>query len=294
MGGAFVAVANDATSLYWNAAGIARLTRARVSLNHTPWLADSRFDYVGLVVPMGRVGALGLSFTSLSMADMEVRTVFYPEGTGERFSAGDLALALSYGRELTDRFSIGFTGKYIQQNIWHMKASSFAIDVGTLFTTQFNGMRIGMSISNFGNKMQLFGKDTQVLYDIDPVKSGNNDKIMAYLGTDKWSLPLMLRVGIAMEVIDTPGSRLTIASEVLSPNDNIEGLNVGFEYAFYDNIFLRGGYKSIFQTDSEEGLTVGVGAVYTLPGKLGIAFDYAYANFGILNSVQRFSLELIF
>ena len=38
---------------------------------------------------------------------------------------------------LTDRFSIGGSFKYIQQNIWHSTARTFAVDVGTLFETPF-------------------------------------------------------------------------------------------------------------------------------------------------------------
>ncbi len=231
MGGAFVAMSDDATGLYWNSAGTARLTHAEVSFHHTDWLANTSFDYAGLVIPLAAgKDALGLSFTSLSMDDMEVRTVFSPEGTGEKFSANDMAIGVSYARNLTDRFSIGFTGKYVFQKLWHMTASAFAIDIGTLFTTQFNGMRIGMSICNFGGKMRLEGKDTQVNYDVDPAKFGNNDKILAHLDTDKWSLPLTFRVGVAMDVLKSDFNRLTLAVDALHPNDNTECLNLGTEY----------------------------------------------------------------
>ncbi len=67
------------------------------------------------------------------MADELVRTVDQPEGTGEFFSAGDIAVGLSYARNLTDRFSIGFSAKYIQETIWHESASAIAIDAGTTF-----------------------------------------------------------------------------------------------------------------------------------------------------------------
>ena len=42
MGNAFVAIADDATALYWNAAGIARIEtdKSQLSLNHAGWLAD--------------------------------------------------------------------------------------------------------------------------------------------------------------------------------------------------------------------------------------------------------------
>ena len=81
------------------------------------------------------------------------------------FSAGDIAVGISYARKLTERFSIGFTVKYIEQNIWHMKASAFAIDAGTLFKTDlFGGMIIGAAISNFGTPMRLRWKRFKIFY----------------------------------------------------------------------------------------------------------------------------------
>lgn len=294
MGGAFVAVSNDVTALYWNPAGIARLKKSEAMFDHADWLADTRFDYAALAMSIGRNDAIGLSFITFGMDEMEVRTVFYPEGTGEKFSANDMAICLSYARNLTDRFSIGFTGKYIQQKLWHMKASSIALDVGTLFTTGLKNMRIGMSISNFGNKMHLYGKDTMVKHDIDVVKYGNNEKINAHLDTGFWSLPLLFRVGIAMEFLQTDMNRLTFALDALHPNDNTESINVGFEYALNEMFFLRGGYKSLFQRDAEEGLSAGAGFAYNLTGSFDVVFDYAYTDFGVLQNVQRFSIALRF
>ena len=151
MGGAFVSLSSDVTSLYWNAAGSALLQQNEIVAIHTTWLAYTKFDYAGFVLPLGSLGTLGFSFTSLSMEDMKVRTVGQPEGTGEFFSAGDLSGGVSFARRLTDRFLIGFTAKYIQQTIWHESANAFAIDAGTLFRTDlFGGMVIGAAISNFG------------------------------------------------------------------------------------------------------------------------------------------------
>lgn len=294
MGGAFVAVSNDATALYWNPAGIARVKRNETVFIHTEWLADTNFDFAGIVLPLGEMGTIGASITSLSMNEMKVRTVFYPEGTGEMFGAGDIGLGMAYGRNLTDRFSIGFNIKYIHQRIWHMKASSFAVDIGTLFTTQFNEMKIGMSISNFGGKMRLEGKDTLIKHDIDPVKTGNNDKINAHLDTDKWPLPLTFRVGISMDLLKDEMNRLTVAVDALHPNNNTESLNLGAEYVFYDLVSLRIGYQSLFLKDSEEGISAGAGLNMKLLGNLNLIVDYALAYFGVLNNVHRFSIGLTF
>ncbi len=294
MGGGFVALANDATALYWNPAGLAKMPRGEVTLNHTEWLAGIQYDFAGVALPLGSIGTVGLSFTSLTMGDMLVRTVAYPEGTGEKFSASDFAIGTSYAKSLTDRFSIGFTAKYVNQKIWHMQASSIALDIGTLFRTQFKDMTLGMSISNFGNKMQLLGSDAQVPIDIAPEKEGNNSKIVGTMKTDKWSLPLIFRFGVAMNVIRNYNFRWTVAMDAMHPNDNTEYINVGTEYSLKEMVFLRAGYKNLFMNDSEEGLTLGGGLAYTLVGNIRLKVDYAYADFGLLDDVQRFSLALEF
>lgn len=294
MGGAFVAIADDISSLYWNPAGLARLRNGEAIFSHTDWILDVSYDYAAVGLPLGSLGSLGLSFSTLTMGEMEVRTLLYPEGTGEKFAASDFAIGTSYARNLTDRFSIGFSAKYIHQSLWHMSASSFALDIGTLFTTQFNGMRIGMSITNFGSKMMLEGSDTQVPIDVDPNKYGNNNKIVANMKTDRWSLPLLFRFGLAMDLIKTYHQRLTLAVDAMHPNDNSEYINVGTEYGLNENIFLRAGYKNLFMQDSEEGLTAGIGLAYKLFGDVRLKFDYAYADFGVLENVQRLSFALEF
>jgi len=47
MGSAFVAVANDATALYWNPAGISRLPGNEMVFIHSAWIADINYDFVG-------------------------------------------------------------------------------------------------------------------------------------------------------------------------------------------------------------------------------------------------------
>jgi hypothetical protein len=294
MGGAFVAVANDATSLYWNPAGIALSTSNEVHLMHANWLAGTNFDFAAIVLPLGTFGSLGVSITSLSVPEMEVRTVFYPEGTGQRFGAGDLSASVSFARMLTDRFAIGFSGKYIRQHIWDMSASSVALDFGTLFHTGFRGMTLGMSISNFGNKMRYEGKNIRIFYDFNPGEFGDNDKLPAYLETDRWSLPLLFRVGIAMPVVDGRTNKLMLAVDAMHPNDDTENLNLGAEYAFNNLVFLRAGFKAVGRRDSEEGLTFGAGLRTALPGATRLHVDYAWADWGRLNSVHRFSLAILF
>jgi hypothetical protein len=174
-----------------------------------------------------------------------------------------------------------------------MRATGFGVDIGTLFTTSLRGMRIGMSLSNFGTKMRLEGKDTLVKYDIDPVKTGNNDKINAHLDTDKWSMPLIFRAGVAMDFYEGP-NRHTVALDALHPNNKTERLNVGAEYALGEFLFLRAVWNSLFLRDNEQGLSAGAGLKYRMPGRVYLNVDYAFADYGVLNNVHRFALSLSF
>jgi len=296
MGGAYVSRATDATSIYWNPAGIANLTQNEVDVVHTEWLAQTNLDYAALALPLGEFGTIGFSYTSLSMPDMKVRTVDQPEGTGEYFSAGDLAVGVSYARTLSDRFSVGFTAKYIQETIWHMSSSAFAVDMGTIFKTDlFGGMIIGASISNFGTSMKLQGIDTRTFSSVDPSQLGTNDQIPYSIDLDSWSLPLLFRIGISTNAIKTDDYRWTVAVDALHPNDNYESLNVGTEFSYKEFIFIRGGYQSLFLRDGEGGLSFGIGINSKMLFSTDVVkFDYAYRDFGRLNGINVFSVGVNF
>lgn len=293
MGGAYVALVKDVSSFYWNPAGLTKVgTTGAANFSHTQWLADTQLNFAGAVVRAGNLGVIGLSFTSLSMPEMSVRTEFEPEGTGEYFSAMDMALGLSYARTITDRFSFGVSMKYIREQIWHSSASAMAFDLGILFRTDFDWLVLGMSVANFGPKMQYAGKDAFVNYDFDPNQWGDNENIFANLQTDRWDLPLMFRFGLAFEILNQEMNQLTAAIDALHPNDNTESVSLGFEYGFMNRVFLRTGYQSLFEKKTEKGVTFGLGLVYYLAPGIPFRLDYAYADWGRLTNVHRFSLEI--
>jgi len=294
MGGAFVGISDDVSAIYWNPAGIANLPQNAMMFSHTEWLAEVNFDFAAICIPLGNMGTLGASITSVSMPEMQVRTVFQPEGTGEFFDASDIALSLTYARFLTDRFTMGFNLKYIQENIYNMSAQTIALDFGTLFRTNFNNMVLGFSITNFGGDLRLSGDDSLVEDDLSPTEFGNNDRIFANLETEKFQLPLTFRVGVGMDLLKSERNRATVAIDAIVPNDNNQYLNVGTEYVFNNFLALRAGYRSLLLDDSEEGLTFGGGLQQKLFGGTMIQIDYAYGDFGLLDYIQEFSMSIHF
>jgi len=296
MGGAFVSLVNDASGLYWNVGGISTIEKYNLHISNMTWIGDTKYNFAGLVLPLGEFGTLGLSFTSLSMDDMAVRTVDKPEGTGEFFSAGDISFGVSYARNLTDRFSIGFTVKYIQEKIWHMTAQGVGIDAGTLFKTDIlGGMVIGASISNFGASMQLDGRDTRYFIRVDEGKEGSNDRIPTNIELDSWDLPLIFRIGLSDNIVQNDIYRFTATMDAIHPNNDYESLNIGGEFAFMEFLMIRGGYNSLLLKDGEGGLSLGVGVNSTMLFSDAIfQFDYAFRDFGRLQNVHMFSLEFKF
>jgi len=296
MGGAFVSIANDASALYWNPSGIADFTNNEFLIFHANWIASINFDYAALVLPLGEAGNIGVSFTSLSMADEMVRTVDQQEGTGEYFSAGDIAATLSYARKLTDRFSIGFSAKYIQETIWHETASAVAIDAGTIFRTDlFNGLTIGASISNFGTQMKLNGSDIRTFGRVNSTILGSTDQVPFNVELDSWDLPFLFQIGISTNIIKNEDYRFLISVDALHPNNNYESMNVGGQFSFKDYLFIRGGFRNLFLTDSEGGLTLGIGVNSKLLFTDDfVSFDYAFRNFGRLNYVHTLSVDIKF
>ncbi len=296
MGSAFAATSDDATGLYWNPAGVARLPYREVMFTHVNWIGDMNHDFAAMTLPLEGFGTIGVSFVGLTMPEMNVTTIEKPEGTGERFSAGSYALGIHYARTLSDRFAIGFTAKYVTESIWNMTSDAFALDAGVLFTTEFlNGMRIGASITNFGTDMKLSGRDTRTFYAIDRTKLGSNQRIAQNIEVDSWPLPMNFQFGIAVDVLKSETNLLTVAVDALHPADNYESINLGVEYGFQSTFFLRAGYQNLYLTDGESGLTAGAGIMADLFGEnLRGRLDYAYSDMGRLKAVNVLSVSVIF
>jgi hypothetical protein len=206
-----------------------------------------------------------------------------------------MAVGFSYGRSLTDRFSIGGTFKYINERIFNCKATGLAFDIGTIYDTPLSGLRLGVSVSNFGSKMRIDGEDLNVRVDIAPTQLGNNQSVVGRLKTERFDLPLIMRLGLSYDAWRSENFRLTLAADGINPSDNAQNVNVGAELSFLNEMFiLRGGYNELFLEDREKGLALGAGFSTNISNGVGFGAAYAYQNFSNLNSVNRFTLTISF
>lgn len=295
MGGAFVSIADDPSALYWNPGGLSRNKKYALIVDHSPWLPGLSFNFFGIVIPSQSFGTVGISVTALSTAEMDVTTPANPMGTGEKFDASSMVVGFSYGRSLTDRFSIGGTFKYINERIFNSTATGMAFDIGTVYDTPLHGLRMGVSVSNFGSKMHMDGEDLNIRVDIAPDQLGNNQSVVGRLKTERFDLPLIMRLGLSYDAWHTENLRLTLAADGINPSDNAQSVNIGTELSFLNEMFiLRGGFNELFLDDAEKGLTVGAGFRTTITNRVEFNAGYAYQDLSHLSNVNRFTLILLF
>lgn len=295
MAGATSGIVDDPSAMYWNPSGLVGVPSFSIFATHTDWFADLRHQYFGIVLPIGDDHRIGISATLLSMGDMEVTTELQPQGTGTFFSATDVAVGVTYAARLVNFFTFGATAKFVNQSIYNESATGFAIDMGTILTTGWNGITVGMAFTNFGTTMQLSGRDLQRTYDPNP-NNATNVGVASNLATESWEMPINFRVGIGWQLVGTSDALLSnethavrLAIDGNHSNAAPENAAIGIEYTFAEVLALRGGYHV---NDDVRRWSYGVGLEWNVPGSFSAGFDYAMMDLVRLGSVHVFSLSI--
>ncbi len=294
MGGGQLAVANDLTTLFWNPAGLTRLSGTRVQVDHANWFVDSKLDWVGGSVNLGNAGAVGVSVTSVRYGNIEYTSDATPDGefgSGRTFSPNDVSIQLSYAKSLTDAFSLGGSGKYLRESISQSSASAYAFELGMLFKTPFRGVTLAASMTNFGSKTHVTGND--LLQPVTTENPARDDDGSTMLNTQRWNMPLAFNIGVSYLPVSSEQNELLLAVDASHPTDQAESLNLGAQYGWNKILFLRAGYKNLFLPESDEGLTLGAGVQQKLYD-VTFTFDYAYQTFRNLNAPQWLSVGVQF
>jgi hypothetical protein len=284
MGESFVASANDASALYWNPAALVQFAKDQAIAAHTEYLVDIKHEFFGAVWHLTAQDAVGASFTSLHMKDMEITTETQPFGTGRYFSFGDIAAGVSYSRKMTDQFSFGATVKYVEETLDVLKMRSVMVDIGTWYWTGLGSARFAVAIANFGSDVAPRGTVTQF----------DGTQLSTF---QSFSVPTEFRLGFAVDPVQTDDHMLTSSVQLNHPNDNAENVRFGLEYSFRKTFFVRAGIKRTIgqqflgaDLTSEESFTLGAGVLVPM-GLSDIGADYAFANFNRLGVVHRISLS---
>lgn len=288
MAGAFSALVNDLTALYYNPAGINDQEGVTTNFSYTQWFGGFSHNFAAVAFPISSEYRVAISFVNFTTGDIEETTLLQDQGTGRNYSVNDIALQLTFAGKLTDQFSFGVTAKYVQLGFADVGSKGLAIDVGTHYDTGIEGIKFGFSVHNLGTDQAYSG---QGLSDRNKV-----NKFISSLPKDleytayKFSLPLMFRVGFGKEIFKDDMNKLDAAFDFVASSDSPEQYIFGAEYSWNDFVFVRGGYLI---GHDELGVAGGLGLNYSSGGFIG-TLDYSINPTADIGLINRFTVGLDF
>lgn len=283
MAGTQIGITGDAMAVFANPAGLGLLEGIDAMISHTSWIAGITHLGAAAAMNLGNLGIIGVSYIQMDYGTFN-RTI--PNETIEgyevagTFEVKEFAVGVTYSRAISSQFFVGGQLKLASQDLGEVevfdeinneiitasnKISNVVIDFGTLYYPGWKDFRFGMSLRNFSSQANYYDQ--------------------------RFELPITFDFGVAADLLqfvapDMDNMKLTVAFDWVHPRDFSERQHVGFEFAYLETLFLRGGYK--FNYD-EEGLSAGIGIQRDLGG-VGLKVNFVYTDFGIFDPVTRVSV----
>lgn len=250
MGGAFVAVADDASACYWNPAGLVQLKNKEVQAMYSLLSMDRKYNFLNYAQPMKDSRCLGVSVIDFGVGD--IREMTSEQKDIGRFNDHENALIVSYASNMENGLLLGGNLKYITQGMnpstGKKSADGISVDMGMLWKPEKN-MSIGLILQDVGGSLKW---DT-----------GHKD-----------SLPVVIKAGTAYRLMN---DQLLLAFDAEKvANNNKSRLHLGGEYNLNKNISLRLGVVSAYDTFPTAGLSFKFPLL--LFTKQTFCIDYAFAQ----------------
>lgn len=267
MGGAYSAISEEASAVYWNPAGLVQIPKLSAVFMRAQYLEEISYQYAAY--------AHRLSYDSViagSVMLTDIGSITETDISGNKlgsFAPRDQVFTLSYSKailEFSDKdidVSVGVSAKYIKSSIVH-SAKAYAADLG-IMTYNFTDIpyRLAVTATNMGGGLT---------YD-----------------TESNPLPLTFRLGAAVN----PFRNMLTSLDVVLPKQNKPNVLLGAELATTPNeltrLCIRAGLDMQKMRDGIGGISAGVGATLHF-----FSLDYAFVPMGELGSTHRISLTFDF
>ncbi len=259
MGSAYVALADDLSSMEWNPAGLSLMPQNlfHVSFEHLFWFSDVEYEELTMGQMLGDTFGGGVQFLYRHMPDID------NDLEDEKpLKVSDFAGILGYGFQISN-FSIGLNLKLFQTNLGTEALFGEAADLGILVFFMERKIALGVAIQNLG----------------PDVKSD--------------SLPLNIRGGFGYKDFfgENREHGLSAGLEINQPLDNKLNLGIGLEYWYRQMFAARLGYKqqmggNDLQTENmAQRVSFGAGVRWS-----DLQLDYAFVPFAALGGTHRLTI----
>lgn len=258
MGGAFTAIADDASGIFYNPAGPALMRKAEIFLSHNQWIEELNAEQISYVHPVSDKLTYFAGFSALLSPMMPS----YDLDGNRTGTFNSLDSMYGGGVSLIEKNIIaGCFVKMITQEAYNEKGSAYAGDVGLMST--HGNFRFGAAAQNLGGKMKIY--------------------------KEEFDLPRIYRGGAAYRALD----KYWLSGEVQRLGEADVSYALGaegeFNLATSASAFIRFGYNSGRSKNAGPGITAGLGL-----SLLKFSLDYAFSPFGDLGDTHRISLAIRF
>lgn len=258
MGSAYTALANDAYAPTWNPAGLGFVNAPSFAGQHLSYIDSNAYEYGSFVYPFGGTRALGVSAQYWTSGNIP-GTDLAGNSQGD-FSSHYGSYNLAYGQRLSDRLSLGLSGKWINAQIQDVSANAYAADLGSMYKL-WDNLTLAGTLTNLGSPLKFISQAD--------------------------SLPMAFHLGAAYQ----PTNHWNLVGEGVYEKTGLASAHVGLEWKPMDMLALRAGYR----TDTIDGLSALAGFTTGIGLQLwGQEFAYAWLPMGDLGNTNYFSAVLRF
>ncbi len=266
MGETGVALANDSYATYWNPAGIGRLKGREFSGMHSSWLpqfnlGDMYYDFASYIHHHESYGTFGINAIFLNLGEQ----IWTDEDGTElgTFDSYNLALAASYGTELTENLSVGTSFKFIYMKLTDVQVgaqdtdgtgASVAVDLGILYDFSFMPkLTFGANIQNLGPKITF-------------VDAAQADPI-----------PSNMKMGFAYRAMEQEYNKLTFTVDVNKP---LVKKSMNADSSWTSDSFYKAIFTSWIDDNLLKRMNIAGGAEYEYANMFSLRTGYFYEDIG--------------
>jgi tetratricopeptide (TPR) repeat protein len=270
MGGAFTALADDPTAVFWNPAGLEFITQQNATFFHMSLIEGASYDFLGYVYPTYNLGTFGLGIGRIGVTDIQWKD---NSGFGEStFSNQEYHIYLSYAKRLPYNLTAGATIRFVRrgwsgiEGVGDLVDTGLGADIGVMYKPEWFGSRLYQDWS-FGLKIHNFF----------------SPRLNEGLESDEF--PLSIRLGLFKKIRFVGGESFDALLDFDYSEKRDMRLHLGTSYKYRDLGELRLGFQS-------DGLTFGAGVTYNI-----FQLDYAFGTHEyseVFSATHRISFSINF